>query len=185
MQFWEVLFEQRNNGIWRCNKRRVIRKDEIMEVTPRDDSNRVQKQIKQPVNKKLNFFSFFLWHFQSLPDSGEGNLRAQPLLSFRTGICCLWFHHAFFQVTEIAPQYLDSTQEPFYFRKCSSLWKQRIEKVILIKSSNCCLWHKCRVLFVIIVRRNYPEQDTGNWIKSGHQLHENGEGRISSRKQKS
>lgn len=55
------MFEQRNNGIWRCNKRRVIRKDEIMEVTPRDDSNTVQKQIKQPVNKKLNFSRFFFF----------------------------------------------------------------------------------------------------------------------------
>lgn len=115
-----MLFEQRNNGIWRCNKRRVIRKDEIMEVTPRDDSNTVQKQIKQPVNKKLNFPRFFFFFdIFIVYQTAVREISGQSLLSFRIGIGCLWFHRVFFQVTVIAPQHLGSIQEPFYYRKCT------------------------------------------------------------------
>lgn len=75
-----------------------------MEVTPRDDFNTVQKQIKQPVNKKLNFPRFFFFFdIFIVYQTAVREISGQSLLSFRIGIGCLWFHRVFSGDSDCTP----------------------------------------------------------------------------------
>jgi hypothetical protein len=152
MQFWDVFLEHRGNGIWRCSQRRGTRKDEITEVTCQDYTKRVQKQIKQPVNKKLTFPLFFFDTFLVFQLAvRKSSVHSHLFLSWLSSamylsIMCLLRRQQLYCIWSINKTLSTSKSVQF-------IGKQKNKQVILITSSKCYMRHKCRVLFVIIMRK--------------------------------